>query len=185
MLIRRYPRLLLGILCLGMFAFGYYRECRVEKKRVEVLMQSSRKVDQDFQALINAYQVRLNTVHALVTHAVKNNVIVPSSLVLVLNTIEEKSKVSNQDDLRDYQNRQATLGQGVRDLIAAIDSDLAPGNSDFVNLYRDFLGQEERLKQIQNHLGKETKLVESVVRKGDRKFLSSTLRLPSNVKERL
>lgn len=174
---RKHPRKLMVLLCLALFAAGYYRERIVESVRVRTLVESAMRADREVQNLISAYDLRNETVKALVIYARKKKIEVSDELMAVF---EETAKpdIVNSDALRSYIGQQITLSTWAAELITLMDADLPPTDTEFQRLFKAFQSEEQNLARIRQSYQEQTQTVRALARKGDRQFVTPNIHFP-------
>jgi len=177
-IIKNNPRKSLVILSVLLFFGGFYREKIVESMRVRTLVESTVRADRDIQELVFAYDLRLNTVRALVVHARKNSLKISGQLMQVFDDVA-KPEISDMAALRSYLGHQIKLSSLATELITQMDTDLAPTDTDFQRLFREFQQEEESLARLRESYKQQTQRVRAIARKGDRQFIHPGLHFPA------
>ncbi|MBX3022831.1 MAG: hypothetical protein KF799_14245 [Bdellovibrionales bacterium] len=177
-IVKNHPRKALAILSITLFFCGFYREKIVESMRIRTLVESTVRADRYVQELVFAYDLRMNTVRALVVHARKNGLEVSADMMQVFDEVT-KPDVSDMDDLRVYLRRQMDLSSLAVSLITQMDMDLAPADKDFPRLFREFQKEEESLNRLRESYRQQTQRVRAIARKGDRQFINPGLHFPA------
>jgi hypothetical protein len=171
-------KFLIAALFIASFTLGFLRQRDVETRRWQTLVESTEHAERDYQDLIFAYELRLNTIRSLVSVAFKHGAAIPSDLVLAVDDLNEKVNVRDEHELQVYEREQKALDDATKDLIATLDSELT-GDEHFARLFTEFTAQEQTLVRIKDSYAQQTQRVRALARKGEDRYFNS--RVPAAI----